>query len=211
MTTSYNSTPNENSDGELTWNPSVGLYHKPAADQRESFGGIIGAIQDIQVRENLGVKSYPHNFAGIIAALQDISISSESSPVVVGTNPGGGVVDGTTGEWVQQQPINEGALWFDTRQGRLFIYVDDQWVQTNGADGLAIITDSDVAPTTDVFPAPGQFWYDRVNNSLYVHDGQYINSGGSIVPPSDPDASPLWRLVNVDPSTLIQSAASVPY
>ena len=202
--------PKVDSKGELTWNPSVGLYHKPAADQRESYGGIIGALQDIQIQEGLVTKAYPHNFAGIIAAIQDIAIGASEAPVYPGPNPGGGVIDPITGDWVQQQPVREGDLWFDTRQGRLFCYVNDEWVQTNGADGLAHITDDATAPIVEAIPAPGQFWYDRGHNSLYIHDGSYVNSSGDFVNPGDPDASPLWRLVNVDPDTLVQTTATLP-
>ena len=54
------------------WNPSVGQYHEPAKVKRESYGGIIGAIQDILVFQGCPVKAYPENFGGIIAALQDL-------------------------------------------------------------------------------------------------------------------------------------------
>ena len=202
--------PKVNSKGELTWNPSVGLYHKPAADQAESYGGIVGALQDIQALEGGVLKAYPHNFAGIIAAIQDLQVAGSEAPVYPGPNPGGGVIDPITGDWVQQQPVREGDLWFDTRQGRLFCYVNDEWVQTNGADGLAHITDNATAPIIEAIPAPGQFWYDRAHNSLYIHDGQYINPDGDFVNPGDVDASPLWRLVNIDPDTLVQTTATLP-
>ena len=202
--------PKVNSKGELTWNPSVGLYHKPAANQRESYGGIVGALQDLQVAEGFETKAYPHNFAGIIAAIQDLSIAGSEAPVYPGPNPGGGVIDPITGDWIQQQPVREGDLWFDTRQGRLFCYVNEEWVQTNGADGLAHITDDATAPTIEAIPAPGQFWYDRTHNSLYIHDGYYVDSNGDPANPGDPDASPLWRLVNIDPNTLVQTTATLP-
>ena len=60
--------PTQAADGHQVWNPSVGIYHKPAAVKRESYGGIIGALQDQHERAGLIVKSYPENFAGIIAA-----------------------------------------------------------------------------------------------------------------------------------------------
>ena len=202
--------PKVNSKGELTWNPSVGLYNKPAANQRESYGGIVGALQDLQVAEGFGTKAYPHNFAGIIAAIQDISLAGSEAPVYPGPNPGGGIIDPNTGDWIQQQPVRDGDLWFDTRQGRLFCYVNDEWVQTNGADGLAHITDDGTAPIIEANPAPGQFWYDRGSNSLYIHDGQYVDSNGDLVNPGDADASPLWRLVNIDPESLVQTTATLP-
>ena len=61
--------PGRDAEGFQTWNPSVGIYHKAAKPKRESYGGIIGALQDNQARAGQVVKSYPENFAGIIAAI----------------------------------------------------------------------------------------------------------------------------------------------
>ena len=69
MTTSI---PNENAEGHITWNPSVGLHHTPAKVKRESYGGIIGALQDNAVAAGAVTRAYPENFAGIIAAIQDL-------------------------------------------------------------------------------------------------------------------------------------------
>ena len=83
MTTSYevdaaaadggSAAPTQNAEGHQVWNPSVGLFHKPAAVKRESYGGIIAALQDQQQRAGVLVKSYPEKFAGIIAAIQDLA------------------------------------------------------------------------------------------------------------------------------------------
>ena len=64
--------PSLNADGNQVWNPSVGIYHKPAAHKAESYGGIVGALQDLHVRSAGMTKAYPENFAGIIAAIQDL-------------------------------------------------------------------------------------------------------------------------------------------
>ncbi len=67
-----------------------------------------------------------------------------------------------------------GQLWFDTRQGRLFVWQEDDWYQTNGADGLPIITDDGSAPEVD-YVVPGQFWYDKLNNNLYIWAGERLS------------------------------------
>ena len=61
--------PSRNTEGNQVWNPSVGIYFKPAANQRESYGGIIGALNDNIQTQGGDNKAYPHNFAGIIAAM----------------------------------------------------------------------------------------------------------------------------------------------
>jgi hypothetical protein len=133
------SQPTENSQGQLTWNPSVGLYFKPAAVKRESYGGIIGAIQDQLANSGNVVKAYPENFAGIISALQDLKLGELEPGSDTGDKPPGGDViinDQGNPEWIiTEQPL-DGQLWFDTRQGRMFVWVTDNWYQTNGGDGI---------------------------------------------------------------------------
>ena len=154
MTTSYDegqqtatgsAMPGRDSEGLQTWNPSVGLHFKAAAKKRESYGGIVGALQDLQSDSGATIKSYPENFAGIIAAIQDLTLAGKSPGSDTGEKPPGGdvIINPDTGfpEWIiTEQPMN-GQLWFDTRQGRLFVWQEDDWYQTNGADGLPIITD----------------------------------------------------------------------
>ena len=190
------STPTTNSSGNLVWKPQVGIYAKPAENQRESYGGVIGALQDVAVDSGFNTKSFPHNFAGIIAAIQDLSIKANLPPVQPGPNPGNGAINENTGDWEEVGTIEDGRLWFDTRQGRLFVRLGNDWIQTNGADGLALITDTTEPPVTEDTPALGQFWFSQQEGQLYIHDGNYIDSEGNIVPSTDPGAMPLWRLIN---------------
>ena len=120
---------------------------------------------------------YPENFAGIIAAIQDLQVISDQPPTDIGEKPNGGeIIIGPDGrpDWIINTPIPDGNLWFDTRQGRLFVSVDQEWYQTNGADGLAIITEDGNAPDQEV--VPGQFWWDEANNDLYIWDGTYTDA-----------------------------------
>ena len=165
--------PTYNSEGIQTWKPQPGEFYEYGLRQRESYGGIVAAIQDIKAVSQCGIpKSYPSNFAGIIAALEDLAgcISSGNNIDVDEKPPGWEIIinpDGSIdGDWT----INpkDGNLWFDTRQGRLFVSIDGQYWQTNGGDGLAYVDDGIPAQQ----PVIGSTWFDTANNILYVWTGQ---------------------------------------
>ena len=59
-----------------------------------------------------------------------------------------------------------GDLWFDTRQGRLFVWLDDGYYQANGADGIPTV---DATPPTQ--EVVGALWYNTGNSALYIWDG----------------------------------------
>ncbi len=165
------SAPTEDAQGYKVWKPSTGIIFQDSKDKADSYGGIIAALQDTIVADGGIPKAYPQNFAGIIAAIQDLEAAQAAPPPVVPLPiPPGTEIDPNTGDLnIIQQP-DDGELWFDTRQGRLFVAIDDNWWQTNGADGLAFVReDSSPPPTTDVMP--GQFWYEPVHGDLYVYDG----------------------------------------
>ena len=134
---------------------------------------VVGALQDaIQTQQGLpsAVKAYPHNFAGIISAIKDLEVAQGGGlPVAIQPIPPGGEID-INGDLIIVVPPEDGDLWFDTRQGRLFVGIDKEWWQTNGADGLAYVRDTSNPPGTDDI-APGQFWYNDVDNDLYVYNG----------------------------------------
>ena len=194
-TPSYNQQPSYNSSGEQVWNPSVGRYFEPAKNQREGFGGIVGALKDQLIDQGSEVKAYPHSFAGIIAALEDLTFTQKEAPVVPDVRPpnGDAVPDGEGGwDWVWVDPPANGSLWFDERQGRLFIAIGGQYFQTNGADGLAqVTTDGDVPQE----PVVGQFWWDVDNEDLYIFDGFWRAPDGSIKDNWQEGYTPVWRLI----------------
>ena len=220
MTTSYDvettsdhtsAMPGENAKGHQTWNPSVGRYFEPASVKRESYGGVIGALQDLHKESGNTIRAYPENFAGIIAAIQDLAIAGKRPGSDAGEKPPGGDIDidVDTGipEWIiTEEPLN-GQLWFDTRQGRLFVWVEDDWYQTNGADGLPIITEDAAAPNVGVV-VPGQFWYDKAHNHLYIFSGDYVQADGSMG--GNPTDKPVWVLVADLNEDNIQTTATLP-
>lgn len=220
MTTSYENDaaaigssrqPNYNAEGMQVWNPEVGIYHKPAFGQAESYGGIVGALQDLVVESNLVPKSYPHNFAGIIAAIQDLKFGTSEAPVIPGPNPGNGVIQpGPDGNdnWVETYPAPDGTLWFDTRQGKLFVSIDEKWYQTNGADGIPYVTTESTPPAVPQ-PVPGQFWWDSSQNDLYIFDGLYQTDGGDFT--IDPNAGrPVWKLITDGLADAFQTTMTLP-
>ena len=223
MTTSYDveatdaghgsAAPTRDADGNQVWNPSVGIYHKPAKKKRESYGGIIGALQDDMARAGLVVKSYPENFAGIIAAIQDLTAGEYKPGSDIGDKPPGGDISIDINGfpiWIEGDTQN-GQLWFDTRQGRLFVWVEDDWYQTNGADGIPIITDDATVPSVENI-VPGQFWWDRGHNALYIFDGTYVLPDGTITLNPNAGGDPTWKLVlDADGDAgLMQTTATLP-
>ena len=130
-------TPTYNAEGMQTWKPQPGEYYKYGLRQRESYGGIIAALNDVKAAGDCGIpKSYPHNFAGIIAAIEDLAdCMNKGNLIDIGDKPPGWNIiiniDGSIdGNWTELPP--DGNLWFDTRQGRLFVSIDGQYWQTNG-------------------------------------------------------------------------------
>ena len=162
-------TPTYDSEGLQTWKPQPGEHYKLGLKQRESYGGIIAAVKDVLATTSCGVtKAYPHNFAGIIAAIEDLAdcIGGQNNIDIGPYPPGWEIIinpDGSIdGNWTELP--DDGNLWFDTRQGRLFVSIDGQYWQTNGGDGLAYVGDS-VPQQQAVI---GSTWYDTYNNILYV-------------------------------------------
>lgn len=203
--------PKENAEGHLVWNPSVGLYHKPAENNAESYGGIVGALQDHIAQAGAAPKAYPYNFAGIIAAIQDLDIAANDAPVTPDVKPpGGNIIIDIDGKpiWDQVEPPEDGMLWFDTRQGRLFVSVDEEWWQTNGADGLAYVTPDNQQPTPD--PVVGQFWWDAGHSILYIFDGFWVDANGNIEDTNDGNSTPIWRVVNQDDQSALQTTLTLP-
>ena len=222
MTASYNeetqqaaagvgsTAPTKNAEGNLVWKPSVGLVHTPAKDNAESYGGIVGALQDLIAASGAVPKAYPYNFAGIIAAIQDLQLATGDNPVHPDVNPGdGNIIIDIDGNpiWIDITPIEDGLLWFDTRQGRLFVSVEGEWWQTNGADGLAYVTHEVDATTPD--PVIGQFWWRSEEANLYIFDGYWLDDNNNIELNKPANGKPIWRLVFAGDETL-QTTATLP-
>lgn len=68
-------------------------------------------------------------------------------------------------------PGSTGALWFDTREGRLFVYdTANQWSQTNAE---ALVIKSEIPPSGTGLNAPprdGLLWFNSLMGNLFVYD-----------------------------------------
>ena len=165
-------TPTYNADGQAIWKPQPGEYFPGGLRYAHSYGGIVSALQDLQASKGSEVKTYPNNFAGIIAAIEDLQefLTEGTLPDVGAPPPGWEIIinpDGSIdGQW--QRPPKDGQMWFDTRQGRLFIAIDEEWVQTNGGDGIAHVGEN---PPTNP-PVIGQSWLDTDTGLFYVYVGE---------------------------------------
>ena len=132
-----------------------------------SFQGIIDAFNNVRTANGEAYRPYPASFQGIIQAITDLQKWGHAD---TGDNPPnwypiyddeGNVIGGDFAP-----PPKNGDLWFDTRQGRLFIWMDDGYYQCNGADGIPTVSSSQ--PDKEV---TGALWFNTGNQALYLYDG----------------------------------------
>ena len=104
--------------------------------------------------------------AGLISAISALNIGQShigiTPPQWIPTRDAQGDI---TGDGWDPAPRN-GTLWFDTRQGRLMVWVNDGFYQTNGRDRFSVVADD--APLN---PVSGQAWYNSLTDVYYIYDG----------------------------------------
>ena len=93
-------------------------------------------------------------------------------------------------------------MWFDARQGRLFIWIDDGFYQTNGADGIPAIQGD--PPDSEV---PGSLWYNTNTGVLYIYDG---NTWTVVASSSGATSTMSLPLSNPTRSVLQQASSRLP-
>ena len=128
-------------------------------NSNQAYGGIISALQAVTLVNNKPIKGYPENYDGIISAILDLGKIGDAG---TGEYPPGWNEE----EGIWERPPNNGDLWFDKRQGRLMVYVDDDYYQANGADQLTAV--GETAPDDEVL---GAFWYNPTTGTLFIYDG----------------------------------------
>ena len=124
-----------------------------------NYEGLITSLNLRRIENYQNPKEYPPNFQGLVDAILDLNWGQANT----GTQP-------PTWDQANEEfstPPSEGAIWFDTRQGRLMVYAHGDWYQANGGDGYASVLSTN-APTT---PLEGQFWLEFLSKNLYVYDG----------------------------------------
>ena len=131
------------------------------------YQGIVDAFNLVRQQNGEARGSYDASYQGIIKAILDLkkwgnASSGEFPPGwEILTDESGNITGGT---W-NPTPEN-GTLWFDGRIGRLFVWQDDGFYQTNGGDGIPTL--SEQPPTQQV---DGQLWYNTSTGNLYIYDG----------------------------------------
>lgn len=131
------------------------------------YTSVLAAIEKlILMRTHTLPRSYKANFEGITRALWDLGVvlSGDIPPPAVSTAgdrpPGWDPASG--GYWPGLEPAN-GSFWYDTRSGRLFIAIDQQWYQTNGGECYPAIGAQPPARQM-----PGVLWFDTSTMTLMV-------------------------------------------
>ncbi len=160
-----------------------------------NFESIVRALQ-AQIAEGGSIpKEYPYNFQGITQAIQDLTFVTTRNPGAdIGPKPSTGDVsidaNGNPVFSYSTTPL-DGDLWFDSRQGRMFIAFENEGYQTNGGDGFPIVTATDVAPSATNLVL-GQMWYDGTNDVLYIFGGKYRETDGTVTPTPTATTVPVW-------------------
>jgi hypothetical protein len=174
------------------------------------FGSIIRALQAQQAAAGQTIKEYPYNFQGITEAIRDQTAFQNQNPGSdIGPSPSmGDVTIDENGDPVFTYSANplDGDLWFDTRQGRMFIAFENDWYQTNGGDGLVIVTASATPPAATNL-AIGQQWFNSTDGILYIFAGQYQETDGTIVTTPTATTVPVWAQL-VD-TTFVPTTANI--
>lgn len=104
---------------------------------------------------------------------------SGSTAVISGTDTQGGGGGGGSAVIVSGAPgssYSTGSLWYDTNEGRLFVYAsgaevsNPDWYQTN-AEAIALKSDTPPSGTGENSPPrDGSIWYNTLMGSLFVYD-----------------------------------------
>ena len=159
------------------------LIHDPtytyqsSARSARSFRGAIDAVNAVRAKQELDKIECDDNWNGLIKAI--LSLNAIGG-VPIGELPPQWdiIVDPETGNPIGgiQGPVEDGQMWFDTRQGRLFIFMGDGWFQTNGADGITAVQEE-----PPVGPPVGSYWYNTTNGVLYMWDGDSWEAIGGAV------------------------------
>jgi len=131
------------------------------------------------------------------------SVTYSGSQVVIS----GLVTSPTTISGAPGSGYSPGALWFDTNEGRLFIYASgtgvsaDGWYQTNSE---AVAVKSEVPPSGAGLNAPprdGTLWFNQLLGNLFVYDatssgwyetGSIRNAAYGVASPAPSQEGSLW-------------------
>jgi hypothetical protein len=81
-----------------------------------------------------------------------------------------------------------GQIWFQSTNGKTFVYYDSQWIEVGGVGTGARMVSSSSAPAS---PLEGSMWFDTDTAQTFVYyDSQWIEIGASGVTASVQDSAP---------------------
>ena len=146
----------------MTATPSKPNY----APFEANLDGAIAAANFLMTEQGYGIRDYPSNMAGLVAAILNLNIGQSN----VGITPSQWMPirdengDITADSW--DPPPANGTLWFDVRQGKLMVWINDGFYQANGTDRF-----SSVGSEIPEDPIQGQTWLDTDNYIYYIYDG----------------------------------------
>ena len=131
-----------------------------------NIDGAIAATNYLMSEQGYGIKDYPNNMGGLVAAILNLNIGQSN----VGITPSQWMPvrdeDGNIVEDSWDPPPTNGTLWFDTRQGKLMVWLNDGFYQANGVGAY-----SSVGSSIPQDPIEGQTWLDTDNYIYYIYDG----------------------------------------
>lgn len=146
----------------MTATPSKPNY----APFEANLDGAIAAANFLMTEQGYGIRDYPSNMGGLVAAILNLNIGQST----VGITPSQWMPvrdengDITADSW--DPPPANGTLWFDVRQGKLMVWINDGFYQANGTDRF-----SSVGSEIPEDPIQGQTWLDTDNYIYYIYDG----------------------------------------
>lgn len=146
----------------MTATPSKPNY----APFEANLDGAIAAANFLMTEQGYGIRDYPSNMGGLVAAILNLNIGQSN----VGITPSQWMPvrdengDITADSW--DPPPANGTLWFDVRQGKLMVWINDGFYQANGTDRF-----SSVGSEIPEDPIQGQTWLDTDNYIYYIYDG----------------------------------------
>lgn len=162
-----------------------------------NFEGVVRALEDLNLTVS-GITTGGGGSASGVLAGSGINVTTSGNSYIISTNlrsegsvdfyysgnagvisgsaAGGGGGASVTVSGAPGTDYSAGDLWFDTNQGRLFVYAsgngvaDPDWYQTNAE---AIVLKSEIAPSGTGENAPlrdGSIWFNTLMGSLFVYD-----------------------------------------
>jgi hypothetical protein len=155
------------------------LFTTPVSGQFLKFDGtrwVNGTIPTINTLDDIG----------------DVSASAPSSGQFLKWNGSAWVAEtiiggATISDTAPASPL-AGQLWFQSTNGKTFVYYDSSWIEVGGVGTGARMVSSSSAPAS---PLEGSMWFDTDTAQTFVYyDSQWIEIGASGVTASVQDSAP---------------------